>query len=57
MVQEIIDKIAAAAARIEEFAYPHDVISPNFPRDLFNTSKLNCIQEKNGISVLFSLQR
>ena len=34
MVQQIVDTLATAAARIEESAYPHAVILPDFPRSI-----------------------
>ena len=34
MVQEIVDTLATAAARLEESAYPHAVILPSFPRSI-----------------------
>ena len=34
MVQEIVDSLATAAARLEESAYPNAIILPNFPRSI-----------------------
>ncbi len=34
MVQEIVDTLTTAAARLEESAYPHAVILPDFPRSV-----------------------
>ncbi|MGA9407392.1 MAG: hypothetical protein WBW71_09705 [Bacteroidota bacterium] len=34
MVQEIVDTLATAAARLEEPVYPSSAILPNFPRSI-----------------------
>ena len=41
MVQEIVDAMATAAARLEESAYPNAVILPNFPRSI-QLDKYSC---------------